>query len=718
MDDDKDKESRGTTNIVFCGSKVEEWFKFDRQVLRWVRKKYGDSGVKLWNETAIAIDASSVDAIAQDTYESIADSEGFKEADRYYDWDHFWSVRYQGIWRKKTLCSIRDYVEERTSNRAFQHMIELTPDELPTLRSGLQLKFAKATPTVIRSMEQEYEAGIPEKPGAQIFPKGINIEEKVEQLEDRKRTLWFLCPEGIRANYLYGKEPKLVRIVLNHLSSEYRHDVNRMLDIHKVQLQFKGKEVPSGMEIEGYSDEWLPAWKTLRETLLKTAEALRNDSSSSSSPSSLPTMFTASNSNNAKHGKGGSGRQCYACGEWGHIRGDPECNAKVGDTHSCAPSGSTGWGRGRGNSNRGNGRGRGKGGRGQGICFHFANHGNCRHGQACKWKHEKGNSKGNGANATVVESVMATIRSKLQSQIAKKQNNRKKKGKGKKRSRHSSDEEDSDSNSEDDTSDSLFSFLTTATKSNRKGNRKGKKERLGMTVLVGSDSCSNSSSAKEATTKGSKDGGSVKVMAELHSKGVSGWDTDASRAVTTYVQYMIPSLLDRSKAATQSISFSSAAGTNSVLGIGPKARATIDTEDGKAYWVIEPDAVLMDTGPGGNDMSVYSAQSMKRLGLALQQCYKNTDRDVVVCRKTGRVVNLSEENGILVLRTVRRQATDLSRMPGIEDLVNDIRDGLISPLVPCSLKRYRSKNSNSSSTQLTLHAQFENRGKGSEEDLN
>ena len=69
---------------------------------------------------------------------------------------------------------------------------------------------------------------------------------------------------------------------------------------------------------------------------------------------------------------------------------------------------------------------------------------------------------------------------------------------------------------------------------------------------------------------------------------------------------------------------------------------------------------------------------------------------------------------------MRKQATDLSRMPGIEDLVRDIRDGLTSPLVPCSLKRYRSrkdKNNSSNSTQLTLHAQFEKRGKGNE-DLN
>ena len=60
-----------------------------------------------------------------------------------------------------------------------------------------------------------------------------------------------------------------------------------------------------------------------------------------------------------------------------------------------------------------------------------------------------------------------------------------------------------------------------------------------------------------------------------------------------------------------------------------------------------------------------------------------------------------------------RVTASLNRMPGIEVLVRDIRDGLTSPLVPCSLKRYRSrkdKNNSSKSTQLTFHAQFEKRG--------
>ena len=285
----------------------------------------------------------------------------------------------------------------------------------------------------------------------------------------------------------------------------------------------------------------------------------------------------------------------------------------------------------------------------------------------------------------------------------KKKNARKKsKGKGKaKRTRHSSDEDESDSNSDSDNGDELMSFLTTAI--NSAGGKKSKKKTRLSGMMMTERSSSNSSSSRNSNISTSVDGNSVRCMAELHSEGVVGWDTDASRAITTNAQFMIPSLLDRSKAATQSISFNSAAGTNSVLGIGPKARATLETEDGKAYWVIEPDAVLMDTGVGGNCMDVYSAQSMKKLGLAMQQCYKSSDRDVIVCQKTGRVVDLSEENGILVLKTMRKQATDLSRMPGIEDLVRDIRDGLTSPLVSCSLTRYRSrkeKNNSSNSTQL------------------
>ena len=80
---------------MFSGKRAEDWFKFDRQVLRYVRKKYGKVGEQLWLETATAIDESSVSAIAQDTYSDLVNREGFKEAKEYWNWDHFWSVSYQ-----------------------------------------------------------------------------------------------------------------------------------------------------------------------------------------------------------------------------------------------------------------------------------------------------------------------------------------------------------------------------------------------------------------------------------------------------------------------------------------------------------------------------------------------------------------------------------------------------------------------------------------------
>lgn len=67
-----EKSERVTNEIIFSGRKVEEWFRFDRQVLRAVRKRFGSVGEKLWSETAIAIDANTVGAIANDSYSESA----------------------------------------------------------------------------------------------------------------------------------------------------------------------------------------------------------------------------------------------------------------------------------------------------------------------------------------------------------------------------------------------------------------------------------------------------------------------------------------------------------------------------------------------------------------------------------------------------------------------------------------------------------------------
>ena len=403
----------------------------------------------------------------------------------------------------------------------------------------------------------------------------------------------------------------------------------------------------------------------------------------------------------ARHGQQGQIR-CFGCGGYGHKRGDACCNASAGAWHECAPDRFKNGGHGQGNSNSGNSGSKTPGKNGgnrnnskKNICNFYKRNGHCRFGQNCKFKHEGGAGDDTVAVNAIVGQVMNTIQSRLGNMKKSSNSNSKQKRK------HSSSA-DSDSNSSGDSSDDggyeepdrLLDLLTAATKP--KDSKKARKTKRGRKGKGGG----------WMTQISLSDQGNVKCLAELHSHGSCGWDTDASRFVTTDAQNMIPSLLDRSDRAVKGISFDSAAGTTSVLGIGPAARATISTEDGKAFWLIEPNAVLLDRTAAGHNMTVYSAQSMKRLGMVLRQCHNGTDQDVIICRRSNRVVRLAEENGILVLETIRRKATDLARIQGIEMLVEDIAAGLVSPLVPCSLKRYVRRGGRGE-TQLTIKAQLE-----------
>ena len=79
--------------------------------------------------------------------------------------------------------------------------------------------------------------------------------------------------------------------------------------------------------IRDYVEERTEGRRKLRETLLKTSEALGNNAESATA--ALPTMFTAGTSDKAKHVNGGKGLQCFRCGEYGHRSTDPECRGQL-----------------------------------------------------------------------------------------------------------------------------------------------------------------------------------------------------------------------------------------------------------------------------------------------------------------------------------------------------------------------------------------------------
>ena len=641
--------------VIFDGSNVEEWFRFDRQVLRFVKKEYGDYGIKLWNGTTIEIDANSVEAIANDTYESMVKIKGRKEADINYWSVEFWTVDWQQKWRDDAVSSIRDYVESRTRDKAFRFLTELDNDDWPMLRSKLQKEYARATAAKIKVLEMEYDLGLVAQ-GQQAFPPGVNMEEKLYALNQRRTRLWFLAPEHLRKDYRHGKSEYMVRIILNHLTDmSYLGRLDTVIMMHKFKLQQQGINVPEDTQIENYSDEWLPAYKDVKENLLSTYETIQL--SEAKSTGNLPVLSTTE-----KQTSGGGMRPCWGCGQPGHRRGDPLCR-QPNAIHESAPQHIK--------EMHAKGTLRAPGAKpapkdkNNEICRNHQK-GYCRFGSKCYRKHDGGGGNGGGGNgnngkggrkqnaSAFADSVLISIKDKLHN--ARKQSKKKNKRQ----------DSDSDSGSDDNGQEDLLALLTTAT-------RKSKKGRLMMMAGGG-------------LTLG--DGGNVRALAELHSKDVTGVDTDASRFVTTDRRHMIPSLLNTSPAMCDKITFSSAAGTTRCIGVGPGGRYTNETSTRETVAIIDPQGVLLEKLPGGNDITVYAQQRLKSLGLPLTQCYNGTDDDVLICQKTGMVINLTTENGILVLKTTKRQASQLSKITNLDLLIDDIANKRTSPIVPLSMKHY------------------------------
>ena len=109
--------------VILSGKDLQDWFKFDRQALRWCRRKYGDElGPRLWNDAFRHLDESSVTAIAQDVYDNMLRVDGYKEASNYYDWDWFWTVDYQRAERERMIAKLYDFIEEHCDGKRHSRM--------------------------------------------------------------------------------------------------------------------------------------------------------------------------------------------------------------------------------------------------------------------------------------------------------------------------------------------------------------------------------------------------------------------------------------------------------------------------------------------------------------------------------------------------------------------------------------------------------------------
>ena len=154
------------------------------------------------------------------------------------------------------------------------------------LRSHLFKQFGGAGED-IQVRQERFEAGMPANAGGIPFPNGVNMINKLRELEAERVALYKLCPSDRRKDYEWGKETTLVKIVLRHLRpTVYSTCVKALVADVKLKMDVKASipvwndllgeyAVPDSAghntedwDYRNYHEDWLPKWSDLKSKLV------------------------------------------------------------------------------------------------------------------------------------------------------------------------------------------------------------------------------------------------------------------------------------------------------------------------------------------------------------------------------------------------------------------------------------------------------------------
>ena len=527
--------------------------------------------------------------------------------------------------------------------------------DLRDIRKHLYKQFGSGSGSNIHEKELEYDRGMAEK-GKAAFPLGCDMGEKLRQLESRR--LYFSRMAGTaekRRTYLYCQEPKLVRIVLEHVNKQdYGECLKRVLEKVKVSKLVKNlmdggdpddEDAPDNHD-RSFSDDWLPSWKMLKAALLDEWSNKKLEKGSSHEGGRAKGVLPVALSGVIKP------ISCYGCGQEGHKKGDPSCKVGKYDVHASAPKDykdRMAKGRKREADKKQNPKSPGannKKGDGEKKHCHAFNFGkgNCRFGAKCRYLHEKdgGGEKLKGftpEQQKLVTTLLSSAMKRTASAIAKKNKKDKKKLKGAKEKDEADDDEDYSS--------MLASCLLAPVRNTIK---------------------------RDFITKGS-----VVMAVNLHSVDKNcGIDSDAGVSISTLRTDF--AWIDESTEAKQSINSPNGinGGESTVGGRGPMI---IRAKSGE--YLIDPDGVFLAGGVDQPNFRVMSTQRLKVHGVRTVGCFKGTDTDVLQDRTSKKTIDLAEEGPkdkkILVLNTM--PCPVFNNMSRIKFIVNEIRKRNMSAMV-------------------------------------
>ena len=395
---------------TFDGSQ-EAWEKFDKMVMRRMRKKLAVMAEDFWHGNLQDIGDMTDDEFKEycDKVLKVVATQDVTRA-KWYDSrtrnGGFRTREFQVEWRQRQYELMFDFVESKVPGEADRELSTYDRQHPESVRRKLYKSLGLGSEGDIHDREQHYSACMPEK-GKEATPAGSDIRVKPRQMQSERLKFWNICAPQDRATYDYCQERKLVRIIIDHLPEEYEADLSRLLtqvslrkeitSIRKVhstkgadgwewnQEEMEWEWIDESVDAPAvkpdkpsladdfqdrtFSDEWLPTFAQLSACLttsyVKRAKAKKVRFSHGSG---VPTMVVP--------GASPGSVTCYACGEKGHKKGDSICKAGPGDIWSGAPAR---WKE---------AYAKRKGKAAKAACRDFQK-GYCKYGEKCRFSHEK-----------------------------------------------------------------------------------------------------------------------------------------------------------------------------------------------------------------------------------------------------------------------------------------------------------------------------------------
>ena len=447
----------------FFGTKGKvKWVDFEKSIARHFRMKFGSIGEKLWMNELPIIEGDNAIGLQEfaDHAQEVLEAIGYSQPQKYALFkprnSGFWEVDWHVKWRKQEYSRLYDVVAMRCRGQAAITLEALPRDKAPSLRKYLMKKYGGASADV-RRREKIFDAGMPDKPGAKAFPKGINMEDKLDRLKAEWVQLTLMCPAEHRAEYEYAKESYLVKMVVKHITNtEYYPAYEQLLnkiEVARIAKRAVGNDnLLDAEEIDredweqrNYQDGWLPSFDALYSKLVdfwkEKTYGSRSDEGAEKSQS-LPSMvnkvvdgaikvmlapnfglrpqgrdrnsngkFQKKRSQSESRGDNDRGEssggekktfepRCWGCGQIGHRINDPECKAEPGARHESAPKRSKLSSSGKGNHVKPKSS--------KGVCKFFQDTGKCKFGAKCKFVHDQTNGSNlKGLNRKQKSSIQA-----------------------------------------------------------------------------------------------------------------------------------------------------------------------------------------------------------------------------------------------------------------------------------------------------------------------